>query len=289
MNAFQRIQRLYIKTKRDVETLFAGIYRSAFKGRGLEFEEVREYIPGDDVRQIDWNVTARLQHPYIKNFREERELTVMLVIDISSSCRFGSQDRLKSEIIAEIGALLAFSAIKNQDKVGLLLFSNQVELYLKPKKGLKHILRVIRELLYFQPRYRGTSINRAFTFLGKVQKRPVVCFLLSDFLTQEDIRHQAHLIAKRHELILMSITDPLELSFPDVGFTHVQDLETEKLYWVDTADVSNQLHFRQLAQQQALLLKDLTGQIGASLITIQDGISYVEALRRFFKQRRRRR
>ena len=169
--SYRHIRRLQIKALRNVDDLFAGIYRSAFKGKGLEFEDVREYEPGDDIRTIDWNVTARSQRPYVKNFREERELTVMLVVDISASSRYSHTSRFKSEMIAELAALLAFSAIKNQDKVGLLLFSSQIELYLKPKKGVRHVLRVIRELLYFKPQHEGTDLPKALAFLGRVQRK----------------------------------------------------------------------------------------------------------------------
>jgi uncharacterized protein (DUF58 family) len=281
---FQRIRRIQLKVSRNVNDLFAGIYRSAFKGRGLEFEDVREYHPGDDVRSIDWNVTARLQTPYSKNFREERELTVMLVVDISASTRFSHTSHLKSEWIAEIGALLAFSAIKNQDKVGLLLFSDEIELYLRPKKGIKHVLRVIRELLYFQPRKTGTNLKKSLAFLGHVQKRQAICFLISDFLNM-DYSHEINLIAKRHELIAIQVHDSYETAFPSMGLVTVRDLESQQIVLVDTSNEKVQKNFQEKASHHQHLLKQTMQRAGADFIYLHSDESYVKALQQFFKHR----
>lgn len=285
--AFQHIRRIQIETTRNVDDLFAGIYRSAFKGKGLEFEDVREYQPGDDIRSIDWNVTARLQTPYIKNFREERELTVLLVVDISASSRFSHTKHLKSELIAEIGGLLAFSAIKNQDKVGLLLFSDEVELYLKPKKGVRHVLRVIRELLFFQPRHSGTDLRKALAFLGHIQKRQAICFLISDFLVGT-LPQEINLTAKRHELIAIQVYDNYEKAFPSCGLVALRDLESHELYLVDSASDSLQKHFQTQANERQQALKQTIERSGADFISISSSESHTQALYQFFKRRRKR-
>jgi uncharacterized protein (DUF58 family) len=284
--AFRNIRRLQIKALRNVNDVFAGIYRSAFKGKGLEFEEVREYEPGDDIRSIDWNVTARSQHLFVKNFREERELTVMLVVDISASSRFSHTNRFKSEMIAELAALLAFSAIKNQDKVGLLLFTNEIELYLKPKKGVRHVLRVIRELLYFTPHHLGTDLPKALAFLGRVQRRRVICFLISDFLTG-DFSWQAALIAKRHDLIAFHIYDAYERHFAPKGVFTLRDLETHEQVTVDTADVAVQQKFQQETREQGLFVKHLFERIGTDYLAMHTGEPSAAVLQRFFRLRGR--
>jgi uncharacterized protein (DUF58 family) len=286
--AFQSIRRLQIKALRHVEDVFAGNYRSTFKGTGLEFEEVREYQTGDDVRTIDWNVTARSQRPFVKNFREERELTVMLVVDISASSHFGHVERFKSEMIAELAALLAFSAIKNQDKVGLLLFTNEVELYLKPKKGVRHVLRVIRELLYFKPHHRGTDLPKALAFLGRIQRKKVICFLISDFLTK-DFALQAALIAKRHELIAFHVYDDYERLFAPQGLFSLRDLENHDHALIDTADRAVQFQFKQRAQEQGLAVKQLFERIGADYLSMHTGEPSANVLHRFFRLRGRKR
>lgn len=286
--AFQSIRRLQIKALHNVDDAFAGFYRSAFKGKGLEFEEVREYQAGDDIRSIDWNVTARSQRPFVKNFREERELTVMLVVDISASSNFSHTHRFKSEMIAEMAALLAFSAIKNHDKVGLLLFTNEIELYLKPKKGVHHVLRVIRELLYFTPQHRGTDLPKALAFLGRVQRKRVICFLFSDFLTG-DFSRQAALIAKKHELIAFHMYDTYEKNFSPQGLFTLHDLETQEQVIINTADSAVQKHFQQHAQEQGLAIKHLFEQIGADYLSMHTGESSTTILHRFFRLRGRKR
>jgi uncharacterized protein (DUF58 family) len=285
-DAYKRIRRLQIKALRNVDDLFAGIYRSSFKGKGLEFEDVREYEPGDDIRSIDWNVTARSQRPYVKNFREERELTVMLIVDISASSHYSHTSRLKSELIAELAALLAFSAIKNQDNVGLLLFSSQVELYLKPKKGVRHVLRVIRELLYFEPKYQGTDLPKALAFLGRVQRKKAICFLVSDFLAK-DFSRQAAVIAKKHELIAFHVYDAFEREFAPKGLFSLRDLESHVHAMIDTSDPTVQKTFQRKAEEQRLAIKRLFEKGGAGYYPIHTEESSSDALQRFFKLRER--
>lgn len=285
--AFRNIQKLHIETKKLVEELFAGAYHSAFKGQGLEFEEVREYQPGDDIRNVDWNVTARMNHPFIKTFREERELTVLLLIDLSASTLFGSAHRSKKELIAEIGALLTFSAIQNHDKVGLILFTKEVELYLSPKKGTKHGLRVIRELLFFDPRHKGTNIKQALAFLGQVQKRRTVCFLISDFL-EGDFSHEASLMAQKHDLVAIQVQDPYEEAFPSLGLLKVADLETGKKQWIDSSHLLFQASYREKGIGRQEYLGNLFRRLGIDWLLLKDTQSYTEALRQFFARRRRR-
>lgn len=284
---FKRIHRIEIHTKRLVNDLFAGAYRSAFRGNGMEFEEVREYHPGDEVRTIDWNVTARMNHPYVKIYREERELTLILLVDISASLRFGTENRLKKEIIAEIAAVLAFSAIKNNDKVGLILFSEKIEKYLPPRKGVRHVLRVIRELLAFQPQERGTSLLKALDFLGKVQKRSAICFILSDFLTQEEDTNKLRVLARRNELIAIHVTDPRETFFPDLGLIRVADLETEQVKLIDSSDKSFRDSYSQQAKRRVAAVQEKMGKIGAGYLALETNSSYEKAMRNYFRQRER--
>jgi len=285
---FKNIRRIQIYTSRTVNDLLAGAYHSAFKGQGMEFEDVREYQSGDEVRSIDWNVTARFSHPYVKSFREERELTVMLIVDVSASSRFGSGERLKSELIAEIGALLAFSAIKNNDKVGLILFSSEIEKYIPPAKGVRHVLRVIRELLAFEPVYPGTDIAAALKFLGKVQRRQGVCFLISDFISP-DYSHEATLAAKRHDLITVAVRDPKEYSFPRMGLITLRDLESGKMVVVDSNHDAVQESFTKESEKRLEGHKSLMNRIGAGFIDIRADRDYAMAIQRFFKTRKRRR
>lgn len=284
---FTHIRHLQIKALRNVNDLFAGIYRSSFKGRGLEFEEVREYQQGDDIRTIDWNVTARSQHPFVKSFTEERELTVILAVDISASSRYSHTHQLKSEMIAELSALIAFSAIKNQDKVGLLLFSDEVELYLKPKKGVRHILRVIRELLYFSPRHQGTDIANTLSFLGRVQRKRAICFLISDFLGV-DFSKQVALLARKHELIAFHVYDHYEKEFQTRALFNLRDLETGQEMIVDTTDSEVRKNFQMRAKEQEKITRRLFEGAGADYMSMHTGESSSAVLQRFFKLRGRR-
>ena len=279
--AFKRIRRVQISALRHVNDLFAGNYRSVFKGRGLEFEEVREYQPGDDIRLIDWNVTARSGNPFVKNFREERELTVILAIDISASSHFGHIRQTKSEMVAEIAAILAFSAIKNHDNVGLLLFTDQVELYLKPKKGVRHVLRVIREILYFEPKHKRTDLAVAFAFLAKVQRRPAICFLISDFLGN-NFSKQANILAKRHELIAFHVLDPYERSFKPKGLFSLRDLETGDIALIDTSNTKTRQRFEELSKEREKNVRKLFLGLGTSYFAMHTGESSQNILQRFF-------
>lgn len=283
-----KIRRIQIRSSKAVEDILAGSYHSVFKGQGIEFDEVRGYIPGDDVRSIDWNVTARMNFPYVKSFREERELTVNLLVDISSSQAFGSGGRLKSEWIAEIGATLAFSAIENGDKVGLILFSNQVELYIPPKKGTKHVLRVIRELLTFEPNNRGTSLAKGLDFLSRVQKKKGICFLISDFMDQ-NFEKELTLASKRHDLIAICVSDPFEEALPDVGRITFFDLETGEEGVVHTGDPSSKTALFEdysLRQKEG---KRLLKKLGAGWIPIRLDESYIDALQKYFLGRGKKR
>ncbi len=282
---FQHIRRIQIATNRLAEDLMVGAYHSAFKGKGMEFEEVREYTQGDDVRNIDWNVTARTNHPHIKNFREERELTVMLVVDISASSQFGTTKQLKSELIAELSALLAFTAIKNNDNVGLLLFSDIVEEYIPPKKGIQHILRVIRDLLVFEPKHRHSNLKVALDYLGNVQKKSCVCFLISDFLFPIQKKELA-ITSKHHDLISIHILDPAEESFPKIGLVNIRDLETGKMTFVDTSYLPTQQFHESKVSKKKNTVKQMMEKLGAGYILIKTDQSYVQPLRRFFRLRR---
>lgn len=282
----QRIRQIEIRTRRLVNDVFSGEYHSVFKGRGMEFSEVREYEPGDDIRTIDWNVTARMGRPYIKRFTEERELTVMLVVDASGSGDFGAVERTKGEIAAELCAVLAFSAIKNNDRVGLLVFTDQIEQFIPPKKGRTHVLRVIRELLYSRPARTGTDISRALGYLNKVITRRAIVFLVSDFLTT-DCSTALRLANKRHDLIAVTVTDPRELAFPAVGLVELQDAETGEELLVDTDDPE----WRQLFKERTASLRAERDQrfrvLGIDMIPIRTDSPCINPLIQFFKTRER--
>ena len=283
----QKVRRIEIRTRGVVNNLFGGEYHSVFKGRGMTFSEVREYQPGDDIRLIDWNVTARTGTPFVKIFEEERELTVFLLVDVSRSGHFGTIEKFKTEIGAEIGAVLGFSAIKNNDKVGVILFSDDVEKYIAPKKGKSHVLRVIRELLYHKPQGKGTSINKALDFLLKVSKRQSVVFLISDF--QDDGYWRTLRIANRkHDLIGIHLFDQSEVEFPDMGLVKVHDPETEKEVWIDTRSYQERLNYNHTMKERLGKLKKESERIKFDLITVSTTEDYVEPLMSFFKQREKR-
>ena len=283
----KKIRHIEIRIGRLVNDVFAGQYESIFKGRGMEFHEVREYVPGDDIRSIDWNVTARTGQAFIKKFVEERELTVLLMADISGSGYFGTKNKMKKEVMAELGALLAFSAIKNNDKVGLLLFTDRVEKFLPPKKGRPHVLRVIRELLYYKPEHKKTNINTALEYLGKVLKKKAVIFLLSDFMDSGYDR-LLRILNKRHDIIGISITDPRETHFPDIGLMQFEDRETGEFIYLDTSDkhLKNELIKRRNFFTESR--KSLFRSMGLDSIEISTDSSYIEPLMKFFKMRARR-
>lgn len=286
-NLFKKIRRIQFQTTHFANDILAGAYLSAFKGKGMEFEEVREYQSGDDIRNIDWNVTARMRNPYVKNFREERELTVTLIVDISASTRFGTTHQLKSDLIAEIAAVIAFSAIKNNDKVSLILFSESVEKYLPPKKGTRHVLRVIRELLATEPKSRGTNINAALAFLGKVQRRSSVCFLISDFICP-DFSHSASIIAKKHDMIALAIIDPREAIFPNMSLVNVADLETGQMTIIDSSTSSLNKMMQASLEERLRKQKQLMQRLGAGFVKIDTNTPYLPLLKKFFKIREKR-
>ncbi len=284
---FKKIRRIEIQTTHLANDILAGAYRSAFKGKGMEFEEVREYQQGDDIRSIDWNVTARMNRPFVKSFREEREITVVLAVDVSASTYFGSGEHLKSELIAEIAALLAFSAIKNQDKVALLLFSDQVEKYFPPRKGSRHVLHIIRELLTYKPQQRSTNISTALSFLGKVQRRSGVCFLISDFICP-DFFHEAALAAKQFDLVPIALVDSAEKKFPHMGLVSLRDLETGISHLVDTTSKASQNNLEKSTKERISKLKKQMEKLGTSLCVIQTHLPYLQQLKKYFMLRFRR-
>jgi len=280
----KKVKRIEIQTRGLVNNFFGGEYHSVFKGRGMTFSEVREYQPGDDIRLIDWNVTARSGNPFIKVFEEERELTVFLIVDISASGAFGSESQLKKNIGAEIASVLGFSAIKNNDKVGLILFSNEVVKYVPPKKGKSHVLRVIRELLYTKPNGNGSSIKDALEFLMKVSRRRCVVFLLSDFLDNK-YWNSIRIANRKHDLIGIKIYDPYEINLPDIGMIKVEDPETGSMFWIDT---SFEPDLKQMNNNNIKSLVDLEKQsakIGLDIISISTTEDYVDPLMKFFKRR----
>jgi uncharacterized protein (DUF58 family) len=287
----KKIRRLELKTRGMVEAAFAGQYRSVFKGRGMNFEEVREYQPGDEVRFIEWNVTARLGEvrgdAYVKKFTEERELTVMLVVDVSASGDFGSVHLSKRELAAEIACLLAFSAIRNNDKVGLLLFSDHVELYIAPKKGRAHTLRLIREILYFEPKGRGTDPADALKYLNRVVHRRSVVFLLSDFQAP-DFSRELSVTSERHDLIAIPIVDPRETELPDVGRITLEDAETGQQIEINTSSRAVRLEFLRSVEQQRAAREREFRRRRVDSIELRTDQDYVPALRAFFRNRERR-
>jgi uncharacterized protein (DUF58 family) len=282
----QHVRRIHIRSRRLVQEVFAGMYHSAFKGHGMEFAEVREYDAGDDVRHIDWNVTARRGQPYIKRYVEERELTVMLLVDLSASGQFGSVQRLKIDLATELCAVLALSAITNHDKVGLLLFTDQIEKFLPPQKGKHHVLRVIREVLYFQPRHRRTDIGRALEYLQQVSHRRTVSFLVSDFLAT-GYEKPLRIARRRHDMIPISITDRRELSLPRLGFMTLQDLESGEFLVVDTSSATVRTRYEQRRAAAVAQRQRTFRSLGLDAIEVQTDTSYMPSLLRFFHQRER--
>ena len=283
----KKIRRIEIRTKKLVNDLFSGEYHSTFKGQGMEFEEVRQYEPGDDIRLIDWNVTARTGYPHIKKFREERELSVVLLVDASSSGRFGTRERFKSETAAEIGALLAFSAIKNNDKVGLIIFTDRIEKFVPPRKGRAHVLRLIREILYFEPEGVGTDIGGALEYLNRVIRRKSVVFLISDFLSH-DYTKPLQIANRRHDLVAIKVTDPRESSFEDVGLIELEDTETGEVFMIDTGSAEFRREYAARAEEDLNRLKHDFRLINLDFINIETDRSYIVPLINFFRMRERR-
>jgi uncharacterized protein (DUF58 family) len=283
-----RIRRLQIRARRLVRLLFLGEYHSVFRGRGLEFSEVREYTPGDDVRLIDWNVTARMGGPYIKKYVEERELVLYLLVDVSASSGFSSTETTKRELGAELATLLAFAANANNDKVGLIAFSDRIELYLPPKKGMQHVLRLARELLYLEPRGQGTDIALAADFLMRVTKRPAVGFLVSDFHAS-GYEATLRLAARKHDLTAVSLTDPREMELPRVGLIGLRDPETGAEMLIDTEDKQERERFAAAAAEAVISRRRTLASLGIEEIAVRTDRSYVQPLMAYFKARGNRR
>lgn len=299
----RRVRQVEIRSRRNVDDSMVGAYHSVFKGAGMDFAEVREYQPGDDIRSIDWNVTARMDRPFLKTYREEREQTLLLMVDLSASGDFGSVAQSKRELAAEVACVLAFSAARNSDKVGLLLFTDQIELYISPRKGRQHILRVIREILFFQPVHRGTDLPAALGAINRLLKRKAICFLFSDFLTGDalsgfrssdgepagEVERMLKLTAQRHDLICMELTDPREQELPDVGIITLEDAETGDMLEVDTSD----RRFRGLYMAENRRRLDAFStrlkRMGIDHLRLPTDQAYVKEVRRFFKRREMRR
>lgn len=283
----RQIRRLQIRARRAVEDLLGGEYHSVFKGTGIAFEEVREYQPGDDIRAIDWNVTARMGHPFIKRFVEERELTVMLLVDCSGSNQFGTRMQLKREVAAELAAILAFSAIANNDRVGLIAFTDKVEKFVPPRKGTRHVLRLIRDVLFYEPQGRGTCLREALDFLNRVLIRRAIVFLLSDFL-DKDYEQALRRTGKRHDLVAVPIRDPGEAELPAVGLLELEDAETGRQLLVDTSRAEVRTAFARQARLRREQLIQLTRSAGVDTIEVSTDGGHLDALVRFFKLRERR-
>jgi len=290
------MRQLEIRTRRMVNDSLAGSYHSVFKGRGMDFDEVREYSPGDEVRTIDWNVTARAGRPFVKKFTEERELTIFLLVDISASGNFGSSALSKRDLAAELASVLAFSAIRNSDKVGLLLYTDRVERYLPPKKGRRHVLRVVRDILYHAPEATGTDTVKALDVANRLLHRRAVVFLISDFETPKDpaatrleLRRAMRRTNRRHDLIAVHVEDPREKELPDVGIVALEDAESGEVIEVDTASPKVRRRFKELSLERGRrLISDFRSE-GIDTLQLQTDAPYMPALQRFFKTRERRR
>ncbi|MBN1893465.1 DUF58 domain-containing protein [bacterium] len=283
----KKVRRIEITTRGMVNDVFSGEYHSVFKGRGMEFSEVREYQVGDDIRTIDWNVSARMGHPYVKVFEEERELTVMLLVDASSSGEFGTHERMKGEIAIEICALLAFSAIKNNDKVGLIIFTDKIEKFVPPRKGKSHVLRVLREMLYFKPEDRKTDIAGVLEYLNRVIRRRSVVFLVSDFLSS-DFEKPLQIANRKHDVVAINIQDPREMEMPRVGFIELEDAETGEQILLDTSDEEFRRLYKSGAEDQVGRRDRLFKTLNVDSVSVRTDESYFEPLIRFFRLRARR-
>ncbi len=287
----KKVRKIEIRTRKLSSQVFSGSYHSAFKGRGMSFSEVREYQYGDDIRAIDWNVTARLDHPYIKVFEEERELVMMLVIDISGSSFFGTKDQFKNELIAEIGAVLAFSASSNNDKIGAILFSDHIEKFIPPKKGRAHILRIIREIIDHEPKGKGTQISEALRYFNNVIKKRSIAFLISDFM-DDDYEDALKIANKKHDLTALQVYDPAEKELPNLGLIRIQNAETGSLKWVDTASSKWRKEYRQTFEDHHKQAIEACMRSGVDLISLeleddeeQMRKKYIREMMNLFKRR----
>ncbi|MCX6276911.1 MAG: DUF58 domain-containing protein [Bacteroidetes bacterium] len=285
---FKKVRKIEIKTRGLSNQIFSGEYHSVFKGRGMAFSEVREYQPGDDIRSIDWNVTARFNHPFIKIFDEERELTVMLLIDVSGSNHFGTRKTLKKEVITEIAAVLAFSAIQNNDKVGVIFFSKTVEKFIPPKKGTSHILRIIRELIEFKPEQQGTNLTEPLRFLTNAIKKRCTAFMLSDYMNR-DFEDAIKIANKKHDLIAVRVYDEGETELPDVGLIYAKDAETDKHRWIDSSDRKVRRQYNNWYKAHNEFLTDTFRRSGVDVAKVATDKDYIKPLMNLFRKRGARR
>lgn len=281
----KKVRKIEIKTRRLSDHIFSGEYNTTFKGRGMTFSEVRQYQFGDDIRAIDWNVTARYNEPYIKVFEEERELTMMLMVDISGSESFGSKNQLKSEVVTEIAATMAFSATQNNDKIGLILFSDQIELYIPPKKGKSHVLRIIRELIEFQPKSKKTNITQALKFLSSTQKKKAIVFMISDFITDDDYEKTLKIASKKHDVTGIRVFDIREEKMPNIGMVDMVDAESGDVLTVNTSSKAVRLGYEKQYAQKAGFFKETFSKCGAGTVNTRVDESYVTKLLGYFKSR----
>jgi uncharacterized protein (DUF58 family) len=287
LELLRKVRKIHITTSRMVTDAFAGHYQSVFKGKGIEFDEVREYLPGDDIRTIDWNVTARMGYPYVKKFVEERELTVIFLLDLSLSCHFGTVNQLKSQLAAELCALLSFSAIKNHDRVGLVAFTDRVEKFIPPGKGVQHVLRMVRDALFFRPESKGTNIPLALEYLNRLFPRKTLTFILSDFYPA-NFQKPLSIVSKRHDIVAISLVDPLELNLPRVGLMQLEDAETGQTFLVDTSHEKSRESYMRMAREIGEERKKLFRSIPIDHIDIRTDVPYLPALINFFRMRERR-
>jgi uncharacterized protein (DUF58 family) len=280
----KRVRAIEIRTRGLSRQIFSGEYHSAFKGRGMAFSENREYQHGDEIRTIDWNVTARMGHPYVKVFEEERELTAIVLVDVSGSENYGTRRQLKRDLITELSAVLAFSAIQNNDKIGVLLFSDRIEKFIPPKKGKSHILRIIRELIDFKPERQGTNISLALDYLNSVIKKRSICFILSDFI-DDQFGHALRITSRKHDVVAIHIEDRGEQDLPDVGWLRIRHAETGELQWVNTSSRRTRKALKTERIERKSALKDAFGKAGVDHISIKTDEPYVKPLMTLFKQR----
>jgi uncharacterized protein (DUF58 family) len=281
----KKVRKIEIKTRRLSDHIFSGEYHTSFKGRGMTFSEVRQYQFGDDIRAIDWNVTARYNEPYVKVFEEERELTMMLMVDISGSESFGTKNQPKSEIVTEIAATMAFSATQNNDKIGLILFTDQIELYIPPKKGKSHVLRIIRELIEFQPKSKKTDLSQALKFLSSTQKKKAIVFVISDFIVDDDYEKTLKIAAKKHDITGVRVYDIREEKMPNIGMVEMEDAETGEVLVVNTSSKKARLSYEKQYQDKVNYFKDIFSKCGSGTVNMRVDESYVTKLLGYFKSR----
>jgi uncharacterized protein (DUF58 family) len=280
----KKVRRIEIKTRGLSRHIFAGEYHSAFKGRGIAFSEVREYQYGDDIRSIDWNVTARFNHPYVKVFEEERELTVMLLVDVSGSGYFGTKVTYKRDLMTEVAAVLSFSAIFNNDKIGVIFFSDKVERFIPPLKGRKHILRIIRELLDFKSESRRTNLNEPLRFLTNAIKKRCTAFIISDFIVPE-FEEALRIASNKHDIVALKVYDPLEQSIPDIGLVKVSDSESGEEKWIDTSSVNTRMAYEEWWINHLEIIKNIFNRCGVDSAELRTDLDYVKPLMKLFKKR----